>query len=90
MKKEPLLYGIIGLLIGIVLTGFFATFAVNNNNQGMMNMMGISGQRNMVGNIDKRFIEEMIPHHESAIAMAKIAQQKSTKPEIKTDRKSVV
>ena len=83
MKKEPLLYGIIGLLIGIVLTGFFATFAVNNNNQGMMNMMGISGQRNMVGNIDKRFIEEMIPHHESAIAMAKIAQQKSTKPEIK-------
>ena len=31
---------------------------------------------------DLRFIEAMIPHHESAIMMAKDAQQKSTRPEI--------
>lgn len=81
MKKEPLLYGIIGLLLGIVLTGFFATYAVNNNHSGLMNMMGI----NMMGGyMDRSFIEQMIPHHESAIAIAKLAQQKSTHAEIKT------
>ena len=32
---------------------------------------------------DKAFIDAMIPHHESAIEAAKIAQQKATKPEIK-------
>jgi len=84
MKKEPLLYGIVGLLVGIVLTGFFATYAVNNNHSGMMNMLGMSNNRMMNGNMDRSFIEQMIPHHESAIAMAKLAQQKSTHTEIKT------
>ena len=43
MKKEYL-YGIIGLLFGIVLTTFTASNAVNSNNQGMINMMGIRYQ----------------------------------------------
>lgn len=90
MNKESILYGTIGLLIGVIIGGFSASYAVNNNNTGMMQMMGMNSQRDMVGNIDKRFIEEMIPHHESAIAMAKIAQQKSTKPEIKTLANNIV
>ncbi len=32
---------------------------------------------------DKAFIDTMIPHHESAIEAAKIAQQRATKPEIR-------
>lgn len=36
----------------------------------------------MNGGIDRRFIEEMIPHHEGAIAMAKIALERSKRPEI--------
>lgn len=40
MKKEYL-YGIIGLLGGIVLTVLFASNAVNSNNQQMMGMMGM-------------------------------------------------
>jgi uncharacterized protein (DUF305 family) len=32
---------------------------------------------------DQRFLEAMIPHHESAISMAKEAQQKAERPEIK-------
>ncbi|MDX2272510.1 MAG: DUF305 domain-containing protein [Cyanobacteriota bacterium] len=33
---------------------------------------------------DRRFIDAMIPHHEAALVMAKDAQQKSQRPEIKT------
>jgi uncharacterized protein (DUF305 family) len=43
--KDNILYGIIGLFGGILLTWFFASFAVNNQNQGMMGMMGM----NMMG-----------------------------------------
>jgi uncharacterized protein (DUF305 family) len=32
---------------------------------------------------DIRFINAMIPHHEGAIAMAKVAQEKAEHPEIK-------
>ena len=41
MKKESVLFGIIGLLIGVVITGFVAGQAVNSNNTGMMRMMGM-------------------------------------------------
>lgn len=41
MQKESLLYGIIGLLAGIVLMGATAAVAVNNDNTGMMKMMGM-------------------------------------------------
>ena len=41
VQNQTILYGIIGLLLGIMLTVFFASNAVNNNNTGMMRMMGI-------------------------------------------------
>mgnify|MGYP001569274451 CR=1 FL=1 len=41
MKKENILYGVIGLLGGAIIAVFAATTAVNSNNQGMMNMMGM-------------------------------------------------
>ncbi len=41
MKKESIMVGVIGLLIGVVVTGFAAGQAVNNNNSGMMRMMGM-------------------------------------------------
>ena len=87
MKKESMLYGIIGLLAGSLLTVFVASNAVNNNNQGMMQMMGMrGGNQGMMNNsntIDAHFIEQMIPHHEDAITMAKLAQTKAQHAEIK-------
>lgn len=44
MKKESMLYGIIGLLAGSLLTIFMAASAVNNNSTGMMRMMGMRAQ----------------------------------------------
>lgn len=42
MKNESILYGVIGLLAGAIIAGFAAAYAVNNNHQGMMNMMGMN------------------------------------------------
>ncbi len=90
MKNQSTLYGIIGLLAGVIITGFFAAYAVNNNQQGMMGMMGVDKNRVMRGDVDRNFIEQMIPHHESAIAMAELAKQKATRSEIKTLSENII
>ena len=73
MKNQPLLFGIIGLLVGSLLTVLFVTNTVNTNNYGMMQMMGIRQGINglpTVNNLDRHFIEQMIPHHQMAVIMA--------------------
>ena len=114
IKKEHL-YGLIGLLSGILIAVIFASNAVNSNNQQMMGMMGMRQMTNqsfssgmaqmheqMMGDdemtmggmvnslkglqgeeFDKAFIEQMIPHHEGAIDMAKLAQQYALHQEVK-------
>lgn len=115
--KQGYLYGIIGLLGGIVITVGFANNAVNTNNQRMMGMMGMrqtntmqscsqagvnqmhdqmmgdnemtmSGMVNSLegktgDDFDKSFIEQMIPHHQGAIEMAKLAKENAYHQEIK-------
>jgi uncharacterized protein (DUF305 family) len=49
MKKDPLLYAVIGALIGGIVVWFMATSAVNNNNTGMMGMMGMYSGRTAQG-----------------------------------------
>jgi len=41
MNKENIMIGALGLLAGVVIAGFVAGQAVNNNNNGMMRMMGM-------------------------------------------------
>lgn len=53
----------------------------NMNNMHMGNMAMDLGPAD--ANFDLRFIDGMIPHHQGALAMAKEAQQKSERPEIK-------
>lgn len=98
MKKEALSYGIIGFLLGLITASLFASFAVNNNVSGMMRMMGVREnsfgnnqtvvQRGMQ-NIDRHFIEQMIPHHEDAITMANVALEKGQREEIKDLAKTI-
>lgn len=84
MQNKHILFGIIGFLAGSLLTMLFASNAVNNNNQNVMQMMGMRRDQMVNSNtIDAHFIEQMIPHHEDAITMAKLAQTKAKKPEIK-------
>jgi uncharacterized protein (DUF305 family) len=95
LKNDKLKYGLGGLLIG----GFFVWFTtmtiVNSNNIGMMGMMGYKNieQSNIMQNsdtIDEHFIEQMIPHHEDAITMAKLAQTKAQRPEIKQLAENII
>ncbi|HKZ34952.1 MAG TPA: DUF305 domain-containing protein [Patescibacteria group bacterium] len=44
MEKQALLYGVVGLLAGSLLTLFVSATAVNNNMSGMMRMMGMHPQ----------------------------------------------
>ena len=97
MKNEKvILYGVIGLFVGILLTVFIASNAVNTGNRSMMQMMGMGGVRTggaqnmMTANIDRHFIEQMIPHHEDAITMAELAQTRSQRPEIKELSKAII
>ena len=80
MKNISNLYLIIGLFVGSLLTLLLTINVVNNNNYGMMQMMGIrrgNDTSSITSAIDKHFIEQMIPHHEGAIEMAKLAQIRS-------------
>lgn len=76
---------IVGLVLGVFILMIFGGFRYNNS--GMMgfgqNRIGNQATNNIASNIDKHFIEQMIPHHDGAIAMANLALEKGTRPEIK-------
>ncbi len=88
MKNETLKYLLGGVLVGGIAVWVITISAINSNNTKMMQMMGIratNGQNTPQNpdNIDAHFIEQMIPHHEDAITMAKLAQTKAQHPEVK-------
>ncbi len=79
MTKENIIVGLGGVLVGVLLTPLLF------GGWGMRGMMGgfyRGSSGSMMGNIDQHFIEQMIPHHDGAIAMAELALKKSKRPEI--------
>ena len=65
---------IVGIGVGYTLRGTNAAIPTGNHMMSQGSMMG--------QNIDQHFIVQMIPHHEGAIEMAKIALERSKRPEI--------
>lgn len=41
MKNQSIIIGIAGLLVGVLIAGFTAAYAVNNKNTGLMQTMGM-------------------------------------------------
>ncbi len=82
MEKNTIAIGAVLLVLGFGI-GFFASergsFGGSGKGAQMHHMP--DGSR-MTQNIDQHFIIEMIPHHEGAIEMAKVALEKSKRPEI--------
>ncbi|MDO8269063.1 MAG: DUF305 domain-containing protein [Candidatus Levybacteria bacterium] len=89
MKNENIKYGIGGIMIGGFLVWLLSFNTINSNNYGMMGMMGFRNQSQQIvqknsNTMDAHFIEQMIPHHEDAITMSKLALTKAQRPEVKT------
>jgi uncharacterized protein (DUF305 family) len=82
MNKNIWIAGIIGLILGIIVTVLYVPMWGKRIGYQKNNMPMIGGNQ-MMGNIDAHFIKQMIPHHESAIDMADIALQKAEHQEIK-------
>ncbi len=91
--NNKITFGIGGVVIGLVLATLFtsAVFPYRNGSFGMMGWRNnplsnqrVIGNTQIANNIDRHFIEQMIPHHEGAVAMAKLALERSKRAEIKT------
>ena len=80
MTNDQLKYGLGGLVIGGVLVWLLLGSTTNYGFGGMMNS----------GSMDAHFIEQMIPHHEDAITMAKLALTRAKHPEIKQLSESII
>jgi uncharacterized protein (DUF305 family) len=63
---------------------------MSGEDRSMMGMMKDPQQLAEENPFDRAFIDHMIPHHESAIAMAEVALHKSENPEIKDLAEDIV
>ncbi len=73
---------VIGLLV--LLIGFGGGYAMRGGEAPVSGEHMMPDGSMMGQNIDQHFIAQMIPHHEGAIAMAKIALERSKRPEMIT------
>ncbi len=84
---QKIAFGFGGILVGAIII-----LLLGSTGQYKSMMWGVNGSNSttsnrtvgMMNNIDEHFIEQMVPHHDGAIAMAKLALQKAKRPEIKT------
>ncbi len=65
MNKDNAMFAVIGLLAGVVIAGFVAGQSVNNNNTGMMRMMGM----------DTAKVEQRTVRDHSAMSMDEMSRQ---------------
>lgn len=73
--EKTLLFGILGgFILGLVISSLLF--------RGGMMTYGMRGNNQMMENIDRHFIEQMIPHHEGAIEMAQLALINAKHPEV--------
>jgi len=91
--NDKIAFGSGGILIGAVIV-----LLLSSTGQYRSMMGGVNNSNNttpgrtvgMMNNIDEHFIEQMIPHHDGAIAMAKLALQKAKRSEIKTLAQNII
>ncbi len=66
------------------------TMEMSEEDMSMMGMMGDPQQLANEDPFDRAFIDNMIPHHESAIVMAEVALEESDNPEIRRIAEDIV
>ncbi len=86
MRKE-IKYLLAGILIGGLLVWLLVNSGITSNKSYSMPNSSTQMSSEV---IDSHFIEQMIPHHEDAITMAKLALTKSQKPEVKQLAENII
>jgi uncharacterized protein (DUF305 family) len=83
-NNRTILYAILILFLGLGIGYYYGVRQVKAPQAGMHMMPDGEVMKNgmMSGSADQRFIVEMIPHHQGAIDMAKVALEKSKRPEM--------
>lgn len=95
MKNTNLLYGGVGLLVGIILASVFSPSMPMDDHAGhddhgghdmagMMHDMNAALEGKTGAEFDKAFLSEMIIHHEGAVEMAEQVLEKSERAELRT------
>jgi uncharacterized protein (DUF305 family) len=91
--NDKVLFAAGGVIAGLILGSIFAGAAFSGVRGGDIGIMGgnqNTGGARIMGAIDRHFIEQMIPHHDGAIAMATVALEKGARPEIKTLAEAII
>jgi uncharacterized protein (DUF305 family) len=83
--NKKIIFGIGGIVIGVIITLLLGPIGQYKSNNTIPDKVA-----GMMNNIDEHFIEQMVPHHDGAIAMAKLALQKAKRPEIKTLAENII
>src|SRR3990167_7337994 len=84
--------GLLASLIGIVVGYSLGINRIGVPGFGMHMMSNGATMRDgeMRGAADQHFITQMIPHHEGAIEMARLALEKSERPEIRSLAQGII
>lgn len=88
MRKNGIVYGIIGLVAGLLIGALGLSNIVSNSNSTSNNNTVKNTSRS--DTMDQHFIEQMIPHHEDAITMAELAQNNAKRTEVKNLAKAII
>ncbi len=83
-QNNKIMYGVGGIVIGLILAGIYAPMMRYGGMMSWNYNQNPSVRSGIISSIDQHFIEQMIPHHDGAIAMANLALTKAVHPEIKT------
>lgn len=94
MQTKPLVYGIIGFLLG----GFVVSLVATSTNQPTTDTAGDMPMSQMTTSLsgksgdayDKAFIRHMIDHHQSAVDMAKLSAERAKHDEIKSLSREII
>ena len=91
MQTKPLLYGVIGFLLGGLLVSIAAvTIEKPKDNDATMTSMARSLEGKTGDDFDKAFVSGMIAHHQDAIDMARMADKQAKHQEIKDLSRAII
>lgn len=90
METKPLLFGIIGFLLGGLLVSVAATTFDKPADDMSMDDMVKRLEDKKGDRFDEQFITDMIVHHQAAVDMAKLAKESAKHQEIKVLSQDII